>query len=654
MYNQRPSNYDDSHYDEKSEISYLDTPFQRNYEDSALVHSEVSSKKGNAYIANFWDVFSFGICVASANIFIEWTLSFENGFWDFFFASTLSSSSFIALYLCVAEMVSILPFAGGTYALARVTAGPYVGFLVGCCESMGNIIFAFIAMMPLGTTITYMFGGDPYYEPLYWFLIYVLVIAMEFAVLYITVSIQDIDVEKYIPSIVGNTYRGGITDVFPLLPSAGWWYFGMEIMPLINDEVENAKVNSPKAIVWSVFIVTIFSFVCIVFVYSQYPSYQDDYSSIEHILPLNSGFTNSFGISDQLATILSYPALYISNALFIYGYGKQLRALAKSRLLPSYFKLTLTDSAIPYVALIIGSIIGYIMLVVLTKGYGYTYDSHLINQLFNAAMLGSYFTFIIMCISFIIFRYKYSNLSRSFRSPVGIYGAIYEDNYYTLYFFIGFISIISIYYYYYARYHQVFSEEEQSIMFIVYLMKANQKKHQALRNVKRSYRSKGKSVQSSSVPGRRSVSENLSPRDSISVSSRNVVVGDENNENSIHSVVYSVHRKRVNRVHVCPPSDDSADPNQQERFDNLDLTANDSAMGGSCRIPVSGRASLPEPIVEEPDFLPDWISSRFDIALARSARSSRKNIVLPHFSSKISCEKIQDITTPPHDDTEEV
>lgn len=202
---------------------------------------------------------------------------------------------------------------------------------------------------------------------------------------------------------------------------------------------------------------------------------------------MNSGFTNSFGISDQLATILSYPALYISNALFIYGYGKQLRALAKSRLLPSYFKLTLTDSAIPYVALIIGSIIGYIMLVVLTKGYGYTYDSHLINQLFNAAMLGSYFTFIIMCISFIIFRYKYSNLSRSFRSPVGIYGAIYgicgfcflstsiigftEDNYYTLYFFIGFISIISIYYYYYARYHQVFSEEEQSIMFIVYLMK---------------------------------------------------------------------------------------------------------------------------------------------------------------------------------------
>lgn len=172
--------------------------------------------------------------------------------------------------------------------------------------------------------------------------------------------------------------------------------------------------------------------------------------------------------------------------------------------------------------------------------------------------------------------------------------------------------------------------------------------------MKRSYQSKGKSVQSSSVTGRRSVLENLSPRDSISVSSRNVVVGDENNENSIHSVVYSVHRKRVNRVHVCPPSDDSADPNQQERFDHLDLTANDSAMGGSARIPVSGRASLPGPIVEEPDFLPDWISSRFDIALARSARSSNKNIVqLPHFSSRISCEKIQDVTTPPHDDAEE-
>ncbi len=218
-------------------------------------------KKSISYEANFWDVLSFGICVAMGNIFIAWGSGFNNGFWDFFFATVISSSCFICLFLCIAEIVSIVPFAGGAYALARVTAGPYLGFLVGCCESIGNIVFTFVAMMPLGTTITYMFDGDPKYEPLYWLLIYVVVIATEFAgrkvyfsflrcvaflslviiALYLIISIQALKVEKYIPDLLRTTYRGGMKEVLPLLPPAGWWYYGLEIMPMMSDEVKNVS-----------------------------------------------------------------------------------------------------------------------------------------------------------------------------------------------------------------------------------------------------------------------------------------------------------------------------------------------------------------------------------------------------------------------------
>lgn len=223
------------------------------------------------------------------------------------------------------------------------------------------------------------------------------------------------------------------------------------------------------------------------FAFCQYPSYQDDAAFALHSLPLNSGFTNAFNISDQMATLLSYPGLYISNAIFIYGYGKQLCALGKSHLFPPILGRTLTDSNIPYVALVVGSLIGYTVLIVLTQEYGYNYDSDLTNELFNVALLGSYFTFEILLISFIIFRYKYNNLKRSFNNPLGIISAVYgmigfgflsssligfsTYQYKPIIYFVVFIGICSLYYFLYGRHHQIFNEEEQSVMFLVYLLK---------------------------------------------------------------------------------------------------------------------------------------------------------------------------------------
>lgn len=270
MYNRQKSSVvddtDASVYDEKSDVlshipDFFDQDEQQQNE-KTLDLSISASQSHLKYVANFWDVLSFGICVAAANIFIAWGSGFRQGFWDFFFATVVSSFSFINLFLCIAELVSIVPYGGGAYALARVTAGPYIGFLVGCCESIGNIVFAFVAMLPLGTTITYIFDGDPQYEPLYWLIIYGVVIGAEFAgrkfyfsflrfvaflslsiiTLYFIVSFQQINPDKYIPSLIKSTYREGIVDAFPLLMPAGWWYYGIEIMPLINDEVRNVSV----------------------------------------------------------------------------------------------------------------------------------------------------------------------------------------------------------------------------------------------------------------------------------------------------------------------------------------------------------------------------------------------------------------------------
>jgi amino acid transporter len=73
----------------------------------------------------------------------------------------------------------------------------------------------------------------------------------------------------------------------------------------------------------------------------------------------------AFGISDRLATVFSFPALYGTTALFIYGYCKQLKALSRSKLIPAAFSWTFPHSNIPYFNLIFMTTLNYLLLVII-------------------------------------------------------------------------------------------------------------------------------------------------------------------------------------------------------------------------------------------------------------------------------------------------
>lgn len=225
-----------------------------------------SPTNGNAKNkGSFWDVFCFGICLASTNLFIEWDVGLVNGYWSFFFATVFTTSVFVNLHLCVAEMVSILPFSGGMYGFTRVTVGPYAGFLVGCLESIANIVYSLIAMIPIGTCITYIFRSNPIYEPLYWFLAYMAVLGLEclgrqfyfkfirtyafviimLVIYYMILATENSNAEDYIPSLENHVFPHGIKDFLTILPTAGWFFLSLEIMPLVSDEVHRVRSIFP-------------------------------------------------------------------------------------------------------------------------------------------------------------------------------------------------------------------------------------------------------------------------------------------------------------------------------------------------------------------------------------------------------------------------
>jgi amino acid transporter len=225
----------------------------------------------------------------------------------------------------------------------------------------------------------------------------------------------------------------------------------------------------------------------------------------------------AFGISDRLATILSFPALYGTTALFIYGYCKQFKALSRSKLIPAAFSWTFPHSNIPYFNLIFMTTLNYLLLVIIHVAlirqqvmsflfvlfcfvyfsllsvasfsfastfllvvcsfFCFSYPLVVAVTIFYITLLGTFCTYFTMFVSFITFRRKFSSLPRFFVNPFGMIDAVVgmvilflsfvglaASFYWNFPYFMIYLLFLSLYYYCFARKAQIVSEEEQSIM----------------------------------------------------------------------------------------------------------------------------------------------------------------------------------------------
>jgi ethanolamine permease len=209
-------------------------------------------------------------------------------------------------------------------------------------------------------------------------------------------------------------------------------------------------------------------------------------------LPLSPGYIRSLKVSHKVATGLAIPGTFTTAFGFQYTYGKLLHSMAESKVMPSFLKWTVPPNDAPAGAIIGGSVIGFLTLVVLF----YKLPEYAV-VLFNVCILGSCVVYVLIMVTYAICHYRYSNLKRQFRSPLGFWGAIVgifiwilvaiavaffqEDNYEALEIFLVIMVAFSIYYFAYVQHRQFFSEEEQKIFMTAYIMNANQRRQEAIR-----------------------------------------------------------------------------------------------------------------------------------------------------------------------------
>lgn len=119
------------------------------------------------------DIFLLGITIVIGGQYFCWNEGINAGIYSFLIGYFLIATAYITLCSCTAEITGALPFAGGSYGLARCTLGFYPAFMVGCCEALEYIAYVSASVISFVDLIVDAAPSLDAYSPLLWALFYV-------------------------------------------------------------------------------------------------------------------------------------------------------------------------------------------------------------------------------------------------------------------------------------------------------------------------------------------------------------------------------------------------------------------------------------------------------------------------------------------------
>jgi ethanolamine permease len=103
----------------------------------------------------------------------------------------------------------------------------------------------------------------------------------------------------------------------------------------------------------------------------------------------------------------------------IYAYGRNIYSLSRAGYFPHWMSITHGKRKTPWVALLLGGVVGYGLAFLLDSQYEGTAGAALLSM----AVFGAVISYFMQMLAFIRLRRKMPNIERPYRSPVGVFGA---------------------------------------------------------------------------------------------------------------------------------------------------------------------------------------------------------------------------------------
>ncbi|AZO36459.1 MAG: amino acid permease [Mesorhizobium sp.] len=421
--------------------------------------SEYFEKRELKRHASVFSLWALGVGAVISGDFSGWNLGFAVGGWGGMFVGTvLIAIMYLGLTYSIAEMSSALPHTGGAYSFARTAFGPWGGFITGIAENIEYVLTPAVVVYFIGTYMTAITGTPDAWQPIWWLVGYLVFVglnvrgvALSFSVTVIVTLIAlailvfffvsalasgQFDFAKNamnigigpdgaaaaLPEGEGPFLPFGLRGIFAAMPFAVWLFLAIEQLPLAAEESVDPRRDMPKGIMLGMFTLLATGFLILI-INPALPNGAFAYGTSGE--PILDGFRAIYGASwAKVLALFAVAGLVASFHAIIFAYGRQIYSLSRAGYFPHFLSVTHGEHKTPNVALIAGSLVGFVvMLVIWFAQGGEAAGTYIGGTLLNMAVFGAMFSYLLQGLTFLQLRNRFPNIERPYRSPFGVPGA---------------------------------------------------------------------------------------------------------------------------------------------------------------------------------------------------------------------------------------
>lgn len=400
--------------------------------------------------AGVWGLWGIGVAAVISGDFSGWNSGIGVAGWGgLLIAVGIVIAMYITMIESISEMSAAMPHTGGAYSFARAAMGPWGGFITGLAETIEYVMTTAVVIYfsaQYADAIVAELGGPSLINTgfawVWWLGLYAIFVLLnsagaelsfKFAVVVATMSVAilllfavmafatgSVDFASLLniaPAAGGSAFLPmGWTPILFALPFAMWLFLGIEELPLAAEEAHNPERDIPKAGRWGMITLIITGAIVVVL----NPAVLGAQATGDSLAPLLDGF--SAMMPGNVAAILSAFALVgllASVQGIMFAAGRNMYSLSRAGYYPKFLSLTGARKT-PYIALVVGSLIGFLALFIVQFG-GETAGSVVLNM----AVWGAVVAYILQMTSFVLLRFRFPDATRPHRSAFGIPGAVF-------------------------------------------------------------------------------------------------------------------------------------------------------------------------------------------------------------------------------------
>lgn len=402
--------------------------------------------------AGVWGLWGLAVAAVISGDFSGWNFGIDfAGFGGMLIAFVILVAMYYGMIFSIGEMAAAMPHTGGAYSFARSAMGPWGGLVTGAAETIEYVATTAVIVFfsaSYADAITAELLGLSIPAWVWWIILYAVFIALNaagaaisfrFAIVVSIISIGIIVVFSAMAAFSGAFSWDALWNIAPdpgqtaflphgvlpilfALPFAMWFFLGIEELPLAAEESHNPVRDIPRAGFWArgTLIVT---GLLVLFLNTGVIGAEATGVAGE---PLLDGFRAIVG--DGAAAVLALFALVgllASLQGIMFAYGRNMYSLSRAGYYPRFLSLT-GKRHTPWVALVVGAVIGFIALLVLDILTRLNENAGAVAGaiVLNIAVWGAVVAYLLQMVSFIILRRKFPDADRPYRSPWGVPGAV--------------------------------------------------------------------------------------------------------------------------------------------------------------------------------------------------------------------------------------